>query len=68
MDSTVNLAGAEQVAIHEIGHAGFGLADEYCEAGGDRGARRASLQPAAHVRELVAMELIDELEPTKRGL
>jgi hypothetical protein len=29
-------ADAEKIAIHELGHSGFGLADEYCEAGGDR--------------------------------
>jgi hypothetical protein len=29
-------ADAEKIAIHELGHSGFGLADEYCEAGGNR--------------------------------
>jgi hypothetical protein len=29
-------ADAEKIAIHELGHSGFGLADEYCEAGGGR--------------------------------
>ena len=42
-------ANAEQIAIHEIGHAGFKLADEYCEAGGDRDRYEGDEPAAANV-------------------
>jgi IgA Peptidase M64/Ricin-type beta-trefoil lectin domain-like len=35
-------SGAQEIILHQLGHAGFGLGDEYCHSGGGQGPGRES--------------------------